>query len=249
MRTQPLTSRVPDKLKRLRAVPFGISDPSSDGWPRGIDHASALAYFNDKYGGPTLPVLVTLLDLSHKRVVSIGSGFGGEEIRIAELGGNEVHCIEPDGPSCEFHAERQKTFPNAKVVLHPMALKQFAQRERESPITTKHSMSSIHRARAIGCAAISGTSCLRHMPASSTTSARPRAWSCSSSMEAVTIGLCWTVPGSCGLLSINLPRELNTVWQDTGRRDGVRHYSLPTQPRPSFPPCQPSYRSPARLRS
>jgi hypothetical protein len=122
---------VVDKLKRLRAVPFGTSDPSGDGWPRGIDRAGALKYFEDKYEGPTIPVVTSLLKLHGKRVISIGSGFGGEEMRIAMLGDNEVHCIEPDEASCKFHAECQRRFGNVNVILHNMTLNGF--REHYGP--------------------------------------------------------------------------------------------------------------------
>lgn len=96
---------------------------------RGVapDYQSLLDYFEVRYRSSRngIASLIGYLNLYGRRIVSIGSGVGAEEILLAELGNNQLDCIEPDELSRKVHTEFIRKFKTANVVIHNSTTRTF----------------------------------------------------------------------------------------------------------------------------
>lgn len=117
--------------KAKETLSFGKKDIEI-GEPIRTDYQGALKYFDQVYQNSDVYIksLIKRLKLYNKKVVSIGSGFGAEEILLSQLGNNYIDCIEPDNFSRKVHTNLINKFGIEKIQLHNSTVQSFDSKEK-----------------------------------------------------------------------------------------------------------------------
>jgi len=102
------------------------------GEPIEADYSAALEYFERKYKNSYsyIKSLIVRFDLRHVKIVSIGSGYGAEEVLFSELGDNNIYCIEPDELSRTVCNHFINTLNVKKIRLYNATAQSFESKEK-----------------------------------------------------------------------------------------------------------------------